>query len=753
MRAEQHLTQCAACRSQFRQTSAGWYPKIRNYTIIGELGRGGFGVVYKAIHHSKERVEAIKVLFGKTAQREAYFENEVRLVARLRHPNIAMLFDAHLSTPPLYYAMEFVAGRHLDDYFRAHEVTLEARIELVKTVAAAMGYAHQQGVIHRDLKPQNILIDAQGQPRIVDFGIAKRLVVDPAATEDAGDGRRSEGALGTFGYIAPEQLAGQHVDSRADIYGLGALLFHVITGQPARFAREAERLREVLREGRVSRADDLAAIIACCVRPLPEQRYPSCEALAADLDNYLAGRPIAARQNRSPGYRIARMTALTLRNFPSAVRAAALTVVALLLIAAFWLNGTWLASAPPTAKTPVIVAFLPSTLAKLKTGELDVPGVAVDNRKSWRVLYGRLMQKMAAGRPSVVAWDYYFPDCQPGFDEAFIAGMRAIDAPVIVGARETDVNGEPVLCPEIRAAASGWGLVAGTRPGAGTLAGAVHIPLAVQRGASPSMPALALAAVAAARHPDCDVALRVDEKGLSLRFRKRQVAEGELRWHASPEHIPLSKIESFTTNGVADTYAFGGFSIDPMPAWVSAPLAIETVLAAGPARLRDWLEGRPVIVGQMIPPFDQYAVDADRRMFGCQAQALALHQLGTGVPLVRLGRVRLTGLVCACCLLATVAARWVPQASIRRLRIWVGSCALVLTGALVLAVLLSHKLTTPWAVMASVALCALLAGGAASLLVRLLHERQLSLTPGPFWAAERATSSTTTLASTPRSSG
>jgi len=344
--AERHLEICQACRTLFRQLTVHRFPRIRNYTIVAELGRGGFGAVYKALHHSKERWEALKLLFGTTAQRTAYFENEVRLVAKLRHPNIATLYDANLHTTPLFYAMEFVQGQHLDDYFRSHGVSLEERIELVKTVTAAVGYAHRQGVVHRDLKPQNILIDPQGQPRIVDFGIAKRLVLE-AAEEEAAEAapHPAEDALGTYGYIAPEQLAGQNVDSRGDVYSLGALLFHVITGQPSRLAVQVDRLREILHERQVSRAEDLAAIIACCMRPLPEQRYPTCEAMIADLDNYLAGRPISARQETTLVDRTARLATLVLRNQPLAAQLTAVLVIAALAAAMFrsdggaWLSG------------------------------------------------------------------------------------------------------------------------------------------------------------------------------------------------------------------------------------------------------------------------------------------------------------------------------------------------------------------------------------------------------------------------------
>src|SRR6185436_6754355 len=114
--AEELLGTSEAARDYFRRLTAPRFPQIANYTIIAQIGKGGFGVVYKAIHHATERVEALKVLFAKTPLLTSYFENEVHLIARLRHPNIATLYDAQLSTPPLYYTMDFVEGERLNDY-------------------------------------------------------------------------------------------------------------------------------------------------------------------------------------------------------------------------------------------------------------------------------------------------------------------------------------------------------------------------------------------------------------------------------------------------------------------------------------------------------------------------------------------------------------------------------------------------------------------------------------------------------------
>lgn len=754
---EQHLERCELCRATFRQQTADRFPKFPNYTILAELGRGGFGAVYKAVHHGKERIEALKVLFGTTALREAYFENEVHLAARLRHPNIATLYEAHLSKSPRYYSMEFVAGQDLDDYLRTHEVSLERRIEIVRTVAAAVGYAHREGVIHRDLKPQNIVIDSAGQPRILDFGIAKRLGPAAGGPPPPSPAGPSEGVLGTYGYMSPEQVAGQPVDERSDVYSLGALLFHVITGQPARFAPEQRRLTEILHERHVSRADDLAAIIACCVQTLPDNRYPSCAALIEDLDHYLACRPIRARRDPTPGYRAARIGALVLRNFPGTVQLVGVLAVTLLLALIFWkADLRWLAGADPGAGSPAaLIAFTPQTEAALRAGRLgaDLPGLVPGNRKSWRLLYGRLMERLAEAAPRVIAWDYYFPDPQPEFDPAFVRGVQAAGVPVIVGAGELDVNGEPVISSALGAAVHGCGALYFKR--ADFLRDEVFVALALQRGFNPVTPSLALAAFAAARHPDCVPEVRADRDALELRYRKRNAAPGEPRWRSETDPVPVFKQEDagarHTLVAPGDRLFLGRYQLARVVAWRERAIPLEAVLAAPAERLRQWFAGRAVVIGELSPR-DEYPLQSGQTIFGCQLHAHVLETLLGDTQFRRFSR---TGLALRVGLWSALAAVLVNR--LRTRAAWPLRAAAAVSGVLVVlgvaaGVVLGPWVTTAWTGELLVAACALLTAGGLALLVRLLHQRQLRLTPGPTWSAEGTTISTALLATTTQDS-
>lgn len=747
-RAEQLVAMSGAARAYFRSQTAARWPRIRNYTLLGEVGRGGFGVVYRAVHHSKLRIEAVKVLFGTTAQREAYFENEVRLVAGLRHPNIATLYEARLVAPPLYYSMEYVAGEQLDKYVQRHRPTLERRIELVRIVVEAMAYAHRAGVVHRDLKPQNILIDRDGQPRIVDFGIARRIL----GAADAEKAAAREAALGTFGYMAPEQMAGQAVDGRADIYSLGALLFHVISGQPARLAPEADYLTTMLRARDVNRAEDLAAIIARCVASDPAARYRSCAALAEDLRDYLEGRPVHARPSRW-SYRAGRLSSLIVRRHLLPVQLAATTLVIVFLSGLFWFgHAHWVADAP--AGDPVqLIALRPSTIEAFRAGRL-VPAAPLANRadpKSLRVLAGALMERLAVARPKVLVWDFTLPDCHPQYDAAFIAGVRALGAPVVIGFRELHVNAEPVVCGEIRTVVAAAGSLISTAPV--TFADSVLLPLAVQRGQDRPWPSLAVAGLAAARHPQAAAELRIVGQEVQMLYRRRDPAPHEARWLDDQDRLPFYSVSSPRPGHPGfmpeDRLLLARFPLTGVLEWANRAIAMEEVFTAEDATLRQWFGGRVVLVGPMLPYEDTHPLAGGEYVFGCQVQAAVLTGLLAGQGIHRLPRAAIVLRVLLWAVLGTLVVYGLPLGrphGLRRIAVALGATIAMVA---VMGLGTTHHLSTAWRMELTIGLCAFFTAGAVAGLLRLLHARERSLAPSPTWSPdEHATASTTVLAAT-----
>ncbi|MFC1806545.1 serine/threonine-protein kinase, partial [Planctomycetota bacterium] len=202
--------------------------RIGGFEILGRLGQGGMGTVYKARQVSMNRVVALKVLPPKLAKDKSFvqrFIREAQSAASLQHPNIVQGIDVGVADGYYYFAMEFVDGSTVKDLItRQGRVDERRALEIARDVARALEHAHKRGIIHRDIKPDNVMLTAEGEVKLADLGLARRV-------EDAGSVTLEGTALGTPYYMAPEQVRGQpDVDTRADIYALGASLYHMVTG-------------------------------------------------------------------------------------------------------------------------------------------------------------------------------------------------------------------------------------------------------------------------------------------------------------------------------------------------------------------------------------------------------------------------------------------------------------------------------------------------------------------------------------------
>ena len=308
------------------------WPALPGYEILGELGRGGMGVVYKARQRRLGREVAIKmILAGLQAGPEvtARFLAEATAVAKLQHPNIVQIFhiDEHRGHP--YFEMEYVRGGNLAARLDGTPRSPREAARLVETLALAMAEAHRQGVVHRDLKPSNILLSAEGAPKVADFGLAKLLDADSRLT-------RTDSVLGSPSYMAPEQADGKarKIGPAADLYAMGAILYELLTGRPP---FRGETVLDTLQQVRTAEPvppsrlvpglpRDAETVTLKCLHKDPEKRYASAAALAEDLRRFRADEPILARPVGWP-----ERARLWYRRNPAQAASAASVAAALLL--------------------------------------------------------------------------------------------------------------------------------------------------------------------------------------------------------------------------------------------------------------------------------------------------------------------------------------------------------------------------------------------------------------------------------------
>ena len=320
--------------------------ELGDYELLEEVGRGGQGVVFRARQKSLNRIVALKVIsLGQWASRAHLkrFRLEAEAAARLEHPGIVPIHEVGERDGSCYFSMKFVEGGQLDEVVKpttadssgAERAPMSIRqaAELIAKVARTVHYAHEHGILHRDIKPGNILLDQKGEPHLTDFGLARLVETESTMT-------RTLDVLGTPSYMAPEQAMGNNaaVDNVTDVYGLGAVLYQLLTGQPPfaggatyetiKLLLDTEPKQPRLLNPKIDR--DLSTICLKCLEKDPKRRYSSALALAEDLERWLKHVPILARHIGIIG----RSRKWTRRNPSSALLVACLVALA---TAAAWI--------------------------------------------------------------------------------------------------------------------------------------------------------------------------------------------------------------------------------------------------------------------------------------------------------------------------------------------------------------------------------------------------------------------------------
>jgi serine/threonine protein kinase/tetratricopeptide (TPR) repeat protein len=282
---------------------------LGHYRIHRLLGEGSMGAVYEAEQEQPRRKVALKVIKPGLASPELLrrFELESEALGRLCHPGIAQIYEAGTADngfgPQPYFAMEFIGGEPLAAYVESHQLKSRQRLEVVAKICESVHHAHQRGIIHRDLKPGNIMMDEHGQPKILDFGVARVTDSDANATRQTDAGR----LVGTLAYMSPEQVLADplELDIRSDVYTLGVILFELLARRlPYQLTRQLHEAARIIREeepawlGSIDRAyqGDIETIVAKALEKDKARRYSSAADLGVDIQRYLDDQPIAARR-------------------------------------------------------------------------------------------------------------------------------------------------------------------------------------------------------------------------------------------------------------------------------------------------------------------------------------------------------------------------------------------------------------------------------------------------------------------------
>src|SRR5438552_99137 len=285
-----------------RRSTAGRLGDFGDYELLDEVGRGGQGVVFRARQKSLNRIVALKVIsLGQWASKAHLkrFRLEAEAAARLEHPSIVPIHEVGERDGSCYFSMKLVEGGQLDEVVRRTPMSIWQAAELIAKVARTVHYAHEHGILHRDIKPGNILLDQKGEPHLTDFGLARLVETESTVT-------RTMEVLGTPSYMAPEQAVGNNaaVSGLTDVYGLGAVFYQLLTGHPPfaggttyetiKLLLDTEPRQPRLWNSKVDR--DLSTICLKCLEKDPKRRYSSAFALAEDLERWLKHEPILARR-------------------------------------------------------------------------------------------------------------------------------------------------------------------------------------------------------------------------------------------------------------------------------------------------------------------------------------------------------------------------------------------------------------------------------------------------------------------------
>ncbi len=687
-RADTGAPQAAAAVDATRTTALDFEPEsdvfalppdhFPGYRLVRRVGHGGQGVVYEAIQEHTNRRVAIKALVGEvSAPARRRFEREIALIAQLRHPNIIAIFHSGVAAGPQFYVMDYVDGLPLHRYARQHALSLERVVELIAVVCDAVQCAHAQGIVHRDLKPSNILVDEAGQPRVLDFGLAKEI---SAAAEPLS---LTRDVLGTLPYMSPEQARGSPdaIDQRSDVYALGVVLYELLTGgfpYPVRgtvceVLRQIQELpptplaitwasgggiaratRHDVRAGHCPLDRDIETIVLKCLAKEPPDRYQNAGAVAEDLRRYLAGEPIRARRTLLMAQAWSRVRR-GVRRHP--VLGWTWGVVAILLLANYavvpcvyewtpldrFYQRTVAVRAQPSLARPIefvrLVELRDEPDVALLAQELQVSGVDPAVPQSLRLLHGAMLERMADSGVRTLVLMIRFRADSP-YDAplvAALAGLRERGVEVVMDTGEwgTDATGLPLAAPGLLPYLR-WGPATGQYSDDPTW----FVDLAADANCTMPAPSLALAAVAAYRCPGAEPFFALDAgRGLvTVQYRKPAPRSAHAwQWLALRDEVWCTGAYTSREADVGlqpnDVVAQYAFFVPGAAELTRVTTSYAQVLRADAAQRRAWFADRLVIVADARQDVKRFPTRDGRALTQADAQAAVIESLLRAEPI------------------------------------------------------------------------------------------------------------------------
>ncbi|MCB9865878.1 MAG: protein kinase [Phycisphaerales bacterium] len=645
-------------------------PVIGEYFCVADLGEGASGMVYRAVRWGPApHVVALKLLrLIADEDKRRFFEREVEILKGLHCRHVARYLDSGTVHGTSFLCMELVEGTPLDDYLTIHAPGLDAKLGILAKVARAVAELHEAGVVHRDLKPRHIIVDAHGQPHIVDLGLSAARG-DDWATLIRKTQTRLGRIIGTLKYMSPEQAWGglYPTDHRADIWALGVILFEIVTNGSLPYSQEplegmspADALLYRIQHETPARpqiadpryASALTTLITRCLAHEPRHRLNSARALAEDIERirerqHITTRPLPAT------YRAQRIAiGLALRARSALWSASILGTVIVIFTAVFLLNVHWVSQADAYSASTQrrlaeaaaargtidfrVAGICDSTLTEVPrwAASNGFPGVT-SSVNTWRGVHGELMQRLADARPLMVVWDYFYPTAEPQ-DAAFIAGVRALDdagVPVVIGLGEIHSNGLPDLTPSI-SGPLGDTLHTGLLLARNMVAFPGEYLIALRHGDT-VYPSVITTAFGALCYPRCSVSVHWPRRddGVQLRYRNRdrdsyQEALDDIEIHSKQEILVNRRLENR-----GELVAYAAIPLGDLPAWRARKVRYEALLHASPEELRQLVGGRILLIGEMLSATPFFTPDRHRVRFnsGTVADVPGVYLVGMGI--------------------------------------------------------------------------------------------------------------------------